>query len=242
MGNNAESSMDNGGEPASHSDFQLEGPSNGAPWGLAVAENGKRIVAVGGGMLDVLDVTSGKSVFQETFHKQYYRTVAATRTGTAILVDNFEYIDLWDIRAGKQLHRLPCPGVEEQVGPNPICVSDLRPDPTGQFIAFPSGSASLKLHEVSTGKLVDEKLILEEGDDVTATATTPDAKIVCAGGRGRGIVIWDRENNSVLRDALPGNSILSIDVSDAGDLVLIRGMPIEPVTDTLLLLSLARSS
>ncbi|MBC8350585.1 MAG: protein kinase [Planctomycetes bacterium] len=148
---------------------------------VAFSSDGQYI-ASGGSEVIVWNVASGKAT--ETIHWPS-QALAFSNDGDilaiATLAPGVRRIELWDMKKGQIVQRLPSKHVSD--------VMSLALSPDGKLVATGSADKTIELWDVASGKLL--KTLIGHANYVASLAFAPDGMTLASGSSDRTIKLWD---------------------------------------------------
>jgi WD40 repeat protein len=172
----------------------LEGHSSWT-WQVAFSPDEKQAFSSGGvdGTIRRWDLETGKELMKYTGHKNWVYGIAITPDGKFLFAsgagkkDGEEQGDStirqFDVETGKEIQQL-----EGHTG----YVWKLAISPDGKYLASAGGNDNtMKIWNVSTGKLVHDLVDAHNGNFIVGVAFSPDSKFLLSAGRDGFARLWD---------------------------------------------------
>ena len=149
----------------------FEMPSQEISAGAFSADGRSLVVGTSGGLISILDVTSGTEMHQFIAHDGYVRAIAVAADGASFVTAGDDgAVRLWELASGSELW---------QFADLPGAVYAVAFAPNGQSILAAGAAGQVMVWHVSTGAVLEQLIV---GDTaVLAASYLPDDQIVVAG-------------------------------------------------------------
>ena len=198
---------------------------------LQFSDDGRRIAAVDGRNINILDVGTGRILQSLHGYTRNIGALAMSADGRFVSVQNKDdnAVSVWDLKLGGQLKSIP--GADTKVGAAAVALSG-----DGHLLAaqFPSPDPPyriIKVLDVASGKVINSLTGLGY---VTSAAISPDGNLLAAGDFRGGMEVWDLGSSQVLvsREGNVNTPACHVAFSPDGHLLAVTGQNSVVVWDT----------
>lgn len=198
---------------------------------LQFSDDGRRIAAVDGRNINILDVGTGRILQSLHGYTRNIGALAMSADGRFVSVQNKDdsAVSVWDLKLGGQVKSIP--GADINAGAAAVALSA-----DGHLIAAPFSSPDppyriIKVLDVASGKVINSLTGLGY---VTSAAISPDGSLLAAGDFRGGMEVWDLRSSQVLvsREGDVNTPACHVAFSPDGNLLAVTGQNSVVVWDT----------